>query len=178
MLSLYMRCSTEKSRCYRYTLDGQRMSRDAIVVHEMFNGGVEMLSLYMRCSTEESRCYLYTLDVQRMSRDVDNKIRLLAVLNKFFQPIPITAEEFLLQWRSLAAPPLKLQEVVRGVRPMSLGEMTSLLNSWRLIICLGLDIRILKKQNDDLKKRMEDERAATEAQKGADLLAWHKTLNG
>ncbi|GJY05123.1 hypothetical protein Tco_0371063 [Tanacetum coccineum] len=31
-------------------------SRDVIVVHEMFNGGVEMLSLYMRCSMEESRC--------------------------------------------------------------------------------------------------------------------------
>ncbi|GJY57916.1 AP-2 complex subunit alpha-1-like protein [Tanacetum coccineum] len=70
---------------------------------------------------------------------VDNKLRLPAVLNKFFQPIPITAEEFFPQWRSLAAPPLKLQEVVRGVRPMSLGEMASLLNSWRLIVCPGLD---------------------------------------
>ncbi|GJZ63155.1 hypothetical protein Tco_0619576 [Tanacetum coccineum] len=57
------------SRCYRYTLDVQRMSRDAIVVHEMFNGCVEMLSLYIRCSTEDSRCYRYTLDVQLMSRD-------------------------------------------------------------------------------------------------------------
>ncbi|GJY34342.1 hypothetical protein Tco_0418811 [Tanacetum coccineum] len=64
-----MRCSTDESRCYRYTLDVQRMSQDAIVVHEMFNGGVEMLSLYIRCSTDESRCYRYTLDVQRMSRD-------------------------------------------------------------------------------------------------------------
>ncbi|GJW78358.1 ribonuclease H-like domain-containing protein, partial [Tanacetum coccineum] len=56
-----------ESRCYGYTLDVHLMSRDAIVVHEMFNGG--MLSLHMRCSTEESRCYRYTLDVQRMSRD-------------------------------------------------------------------------------------------------------------
>ncbi|GJW67686.1 hypothetical protein Tco_0122110 [Tanacetum coccineum] len=55
----------EESRCYRYTLDVQRMRRDAIVVHEMFNGGFKMLS----CSMEESRCYRYTLDVQRMSRD-------------------------------------------------------------------------------------------------------------
>ncbi|GJT63990.1 hypothetical protein Tco_1015470 [Tanacetum coccineum] len=39
-----MRCSTEESICYRYTLDVQRMSRDAIVVYEMFNGGGEMLS--------------------------------------------------------------------------------------------------------------------------------------
>ncbi|GKA75899.1 hypothetical protein Tco_0782277 [Tanacetum coccineum] len=85
MLSLYMRCSKEESRCYRYTLDVQRMSRDAIavhdmdesrcyhytldvqrmnrytiVVHEMFNGGVEMLSLYMRCSTDESRWHRCT----------------------------------------------------------------------------------------------------------------------
>ncbi|GJY72060.1 hypothetical protein Tco_0475763 [Tanacetum coccineum] len=44
MLSFYMRCSTDESRC-----------RDAIVVHEMFKGGVEMLSFYMRCSTDESR---------------------------------------------------------------------------------------------------------------------------
>ncbi|GJW43668.1 hypothetical protein Tco_0072467 [Tanacetum coccineum] len=52
MLSLYIRCST--------TLDVQRMSRNAIVVHEMFNGGVEMISLYVRCSTDESRCYRCT----------------------------------------------------------------------------------------------------------------------
>ncbi|GKA27850.1 hypothetical protein Tco_0714018 [Tanacetum coccineum] len=70
-----MRCSTNESSYYRYTLDGQRMSQDAIVVREMFNGrvemlsGVEMLSLYMICSTDVSRCYCYTLDVQRMSRD-------------------------------------------------------------------------------------------------------------
>ncbi|GKE01386.1 hypothetical protein Tco_1389369, partial [Tanacetum coccineum] len=44
-------------------------SRDAIVVLEMFNGGVEMLSLYMRYLTEKSRCYRHTLDVQLMSRD-------------------------------------------------------------------------------------------------------------
>ncbi|GKC74696.1 hypothetical protein Tco_1120579, partial [Tanacetum coccineum] len=59
----------QESRCYGYTLDGQRRSRDAVVVYEMFNGGVEMISLYIRCSTDESRCYRHTLDVQRMSRD-------------------------------------------------------------------------------------------------------------
>ncbi|MFS8011658.1 putative clathrin/coatomer adaptor, adaptin-like, coatomer/calthrin adaptor appendage [Helianthus anomalus] len=70
---------------------------------------------------------------------VDNKLRIPAVLNKFFQPITLSAEEFFPQWRSLAAPPLKLQEVVRGVRPMSLGEMANLLNSLRLIVSPGLD---------------------------------------
>ncbi|KAI3722101.1 hypothetical protein L2E82_33128 [Cichorium intybus] len=70
---------------------------------------------------------------------VDNKLRLPAVINKFFQPIPVSAEEFFPQWRSLAGPPLKLQEVVRGVRAMSLGEMANLLNSLRLIVCPGLD---------------------------------------
>ncbi|XP_076887222.1 AP-2 complex subunit alpha-2-like [Bidens hawaiensis] len=70
---------------------------------------------------------------------VDYKLRLPAVLNKFFQPITLSAEEFFPQWKSLAAPPLKLQEVVRGVRPMSLGEMANLLNSLRLIVSPGLD---------------------------------------
>ncbi|GKB76846.1 putative reverse transcriptase domain-containing protein [Tanacetum coccineum] len=77
-LHLSMKNSRE-SRWYGYTLDGQWRSRDAVVVYEMFNRGVEMLSLYirfemlslyMRCSTEESRCYGYTLDGQRRSRDV------------------------------------------------------------------------------------------------------------
>ncbi|XP_024988723.1 AP-2 complex subunit alpha-1-like isoform X1 [Cynara cardunculus var. scolymus] len=70
---------------------------------------------------------------------VNNKLRLPAVLNKFFQPTPVSAEEFFPQWRLLAGPPLKLQEVVRGVRPMSLGEMANLLNSLRLVVCPGLD---------------------------------------
>ncbi|GJT30646.1 hypothetical protein Tco_0910921 [Tanacetum coccineum] len=71
-----MRCSPKKSRCYRSSLDVQRRSGDAIVVHEMFNRGVEMLSLgvemlslYIRCSTDRLRCYRYTLDVQQRSRD-------------------------------------------------------------------------------------------------------------
>ncbi|XWS71525.1 hypothetical protein CRYUN_Cryun03dG0145200 [Craigia yunnanensis] len=43
---------------------------------------------------------------------VNVKLRLHAVLNKFLQPIPVSAEEFFPQWRSLSGPPLKLQEVV------------------------------------------------------------------
>ncbi|KAK2986571.1 hypothetical protein RJ640_028559 [Escallonia rubra] len=70
---------------------------------------------------------------------VNVKLRLPAVLNKFLQPIPVSAEEFFPQWRSLSGPPLKLQEVVRGVRPMSLMEMASLFNSFRLMVCPGLD---------------------------------------
>ncbi|XP_030481678.2 AP-2 complex subunit alpha-1 isoform X1 [Cannabis sativa] len=67
------------------------------------------------------------------------KLRLPVVLNKFFQPIMVSAEEFFPQWRSLSGPPLKLQEVVRGVRPLSLQEMTNLFNSFRLMVCPGLD---------------------------------------
>ncbi|XP_058196820.1 AP-2 complex subunit alpha-1-like isoform X2 [Rhododendron vialii] len=70
---------------------------------------------------------------------VDVKLRLPAVLNKFFQAITVSAEEFFPQWRSLSGPPLKLQEVVRGVRPISLMEMANLFNSFRLIVCPGLD---------------------------------------
>ena len=40
------------------------------------------------------------------------KLRLPAVITKFLQPMSVSAEEFFRQWRSLAGPPLKLQEVV------------------------------------------------------------------
>ncbi|XP_075512991.1 AP-2 complex subunit alpha-1-like isoform X1 [Primulina tabacum] len=70
---------------------------------------------------------------------VNVKLRLPALLNKFLQPISLSAEEFFLQWRSLSGPPLKLQEVVRGVRPMPLAEMTNLFNSLRVMVCPGLD---------------------------------------
>ncbi|PRQ33271.1 putative adaptor protein complex AP-2, alpha subunit [Rosa chinensis] len=70
---------------------------------------------------------------------VNVKLRLPAVLNKFLQPIPVSAEEFFPQWRSLTGPPLKLQEVVRGVKPLPLAEMANLINSFRLMVCPGLD---------------------------------------
>ncbi|CAN0916610.1 AP-2 complex subunit alpha-2 [Linum grandiflorum] len=70
---------------------------------------------------------------------VNVKLRLPAVLNKFFQPITVSAEEFFPQWRSLSGPPLKLQEVVRGVRPLPLPEMANLFNSVRLTVSPGLD---------------------------------------
>ncbi|KAL4558564.1 hypothetical protein LXL04_036765 [Taraxacum kok-saghyz] len=70
---------------------------------------------------------------------VENKLRIPAVINKFFQPIPVSVDEFFPHWRLLAGPPLKLQEVVRGVREISIGEMANLLNSLRLIVCPGFD---------------------------------------
>ncbi|XP_051143023.1 AP-2 complex subunit alpha-1-like isoform X2 [Andrographis paniculata] len=70
---------------------------------------------------------------------VNVKLRLPAVLNKFLQPITVTGEEFFPQWRSLSGPPLKLQEVVRGVKPLPLVEMANLLNSLKLMVCPGLD---------------------------------------
>ncbi|KAI4382286.1 hypothetical protein MLD38_008267 [Melastoma candidum] len=70
---------------------------------------------------------------------VNIKLRLPAVLNKFLQPLSLSMEEFFSQWRSLSGPPLKLQEVVRGVRPLPLVEMANLFNSNRLMVCPGLD---------------------------------------
>ncbi|KAH6793588.1 Adaptor protein complex AP-2 [Perilla frutescens var. hirtella] len=70
---------------------------------------------------------------------VNVKLRLPAVLNKFLQPISVSPEEFFPQWRSLSGPPLKLQEVVRGVKPMLLAEMANLFNSLHLVVCPGLD---------------------------------------
>lgn len=70
---------------------------------------------------------------------VSVKLRLPAVLNKFLQHISLTAEEFFPQWRSLSGPPLKQQEVVRGVKPLSLPEMANLFNSFQLTVSPGLD---------------------------------------
>lgn len=70
---------------------------------------------------------------------VNAKLRLPAVLNKFLQPIALTPEEFFPQWKALAGPPLKLQEVVRGVKPMTLAEMANLLMSLHLAVTPGLD---------------------------------------
>lgn len=70
---------------------------------------------------------------------VNVKLRLPAVLNKFLQPISVSAEEFFPQWKSLSAPPLKLQEVVRGVRPLSIPEMANLFTNIHLAISPGLD---------------------------------------
>ncbi|GFZ12845.1 adaptor protein complex AP-2, alpha subunit [Actinidia rufa] len=76
----------------------------------------------------------------KFGTDVVNvKLRLPAVLNKFLQPISVSAEEFFPQWRSLSGPPLKLQDVVRGVRPMSLAEMANLFTIFPLTVSPGLD---------------------------------------
>ncbi|XP_061346355.1 AP-2 complex subunit alpha-1-like isoform X3 [Gastrolobium bilobum] len=70
---------------------------------------------------------------------VNARLRLPAVLNKFLQPIVVSAVEFFPQWRSLTGPPLKVQEVVRGVRPLQLLELANFFNSYSLTICPGLD---------------------------------------
>ncbi|KAJ0968600.1 hypothetical protein J5N97_025517 [Dioscorea zingiberensis] len=71
---------------------------------------------------------------------VDVKLRLPAVLNKFLQPISVSAEDFFPQWKSLSGPPLKLQEVVRGVKPMSIPEMANLFTNLQLAVTPGLDV--------------------------------------
>ena len=53
-----------------------------------------------------------TLNLILALLQVNVKLRLPAVLNKFLQPISVSAEEFFPQWRSISGPPLKLQEVV------------------------------------------------------------------
>ncbi|MED6206027.1 hypothetical protein PIB30_118965 [Stylosanthes scabra] len=70
---------------------------------------------------------------------VNFKLQLPAVLNKFLQPISLSAEDFFPQWRSLSGPPLKLQEVVRGVKPLPLLEMANLFDSYSLTVSPGLD---------------------------------------
>ncbi|AQL10000.1 AP-2 complex subunit alpha-2 [Zea mays] len=69
---------------------------------------------------------------------VDGKLRLPVVLNKFLQPITLTPEEFFLQWKALTVHLLKVQEVVKGVKPMPLSEMANLFMSLHLAVAPGL----------------------------------------
>lgn len=61
------------------------------------------------------------------------KLRIPAVLNKFLQPIPVSAEEFFPQWRSLSGPPLKLQEVVCMLNVVYLRLVNSILITYNSI---------------------------------------------
>ncbi|XP_020581608.1 AP-2 complex subunit alpha-1-like [Phalaenopsis equestris] len=71
---------------------------------------------------------------------VNVKLRLPVALNKFLQPISVSAEEFFPYWKSIPGPPMKLQEVVRGVKPLSLPELANLFASLHLGISQGLDL--------------------------------------
>ncbi|CAL4928646.1 unnamed protein product [Urochloa decumbens] len=70
---------------------------------------------------------------------VDAKLRLPVVLNKFLQPITLTPEEFFPQWKTLTVHSLKVQEVVKGVKPLPLPEMANLFMSLHLAVAPGLD---------------------------------------
>jgi AP-2 complex subunit alpha len=67
------------------------------------------------------------------------KLRLPTLMNKFLQPAPISASDFVAHWRALVGPPTKLQDVVRGVRPMPVSDMGDLFNSLHIGVAPGLD---------------------------------------
>ncbi|KAL6847616.1 hypothetical protein ACP4OV_022642 [Aristida adscensionis] len=70
---------------------------------------------------------------------VDIKLRLPIILNKFLQPITLSPEEFFPQWKALTVHSLKVQEVVKGVKPMPLAEMANLFMTLHLAVAPGLD---------------------------------------
>ncbi|CAM6024960.1 unnamed protein product [Sphagnum balticum] len=70
---------------------------------------------------------------------VNVKLRLPTLMNKFFQAAPVSASDFVAHWRAIAGPPTKLQEVVRGVRPMPVSDMGDLFNSLHIGVAPGLD---------------------------------------
>lgn len=70
---------------------------------------------------------------------VSVQLKLPTSLNKFLQVAPVSANEFVARWRALGGPPSKLQEVVRGVRPMPLAEMANLFIRLHIGVANGLD---------------------------------------
>eukprot|EP00249_Psilotum_nudum_P016111 c25662_g1_i1 orf=510-3545(-) len=73
------------------------------------------------------------------SSPVTVKLRLPVVITKFLQAAPISPNDFVVQWKALAGPPLKLQEVVRGVKPLPLSEMANLFLKLHIYVAAGLD---------------------------------------
>lgn len=70
---------------------------------------------------------------------VNVTVKLPTLLNKFLQVAPVSANEFVARWKALGGPPTKLQEVVRGVRPMPLAEMADLFIRLHIGVAPGLD---------------------------------------
>jgi AP-2 complex subunit alpha len=70
---------------------------------------------------------------------VNAKLRLPVVLHKFLQPITLSPEEFFPQWKAWTVQSLKVQEVVKGVKPLPLPDLANLLMSLHLAVTPGLD---------------------------------------
>lgn len=70
---------------------------------------------------------------------VNVNLRLPVILSKFLQGVPLSPADFVSQWRALTGPPLKLVEVVRGVKPLLILEMSGLFNSLHIAVASGLD---------------------------------------
>ncbi|KAI5065138.1 hypothetical protein GOP47_0019833 [Adiantum capillus-veneris] len=70
---------------------------------------------------------------------VNVNLRLPIILSKFLQGVPLSPADFVSQWRALTGPPLKLQEVVRGVKPLTILEMSGLFSSIHITVAPGLD---------------------------------------
>eukprot|EP00850_Spirogloea_muscicola_P012756 SM000084S23092 [mRNA] locus=s84:17407:23674:+ [translate_table: standard] len=73
------------------------------------------------------------------SRLVTVRLRLPVVMSKILQAAPLSGADFFARWKVLAGPPQKLQDVLRGVKPLLLPAMADLLNSLHIGVTAGLD---------------------------------------
>jgi len=91
------------------------------------------------CLAASREAAVFEFSYNTANSPVSFQLRLPAVLNKFLQVAPVSANEFVARWRALGGPPTKLQEVVRGVRAMPLSEMSELFISLHIGVAPGLD---------------------------------------
>ncbi|EFJ34224.1 hypothetical protein SELMODRAFT_230624 [Selaginella moellendorffii] len=71
---------------------------------------------------------------------VSFKLRLPVIMSKFLQGATLAPADYIARWKALMGPPNKLlQEVVRGVKPLPLQEMSDLLGSLHVAIAPGYD---------------------------------------
>ncbi|GBG79355.1 hypothetical protein CBR_g29503 [Chara braunii] len=67
------------------------------------------------------------------------KLRLPVVLGKFLVPQQLPMKEFLPRWNAATGPPLKLQEVLRNVKPLPMAAFEELLTSLKIGVIPGMD---------------------------------------
>ncbi|GAQ92348.1 adapitin protein [Klebsormidium nitens] len=67
------------------------------------------------------------------------QLHLPAVLSKFLQPVPVTADSFFAKWKQFLNPPNRIQEIVRNVKPIGLQGIAAAFIALKIGLAQGLD---------------------------------------
>eukprot|EP00271_Cylindrocystis_brebissonii_P023186 TRINITY_DN9462_c0_g1_i2.p1 TRINITY_DN9462_c0_g1~~TRINITY_DN9462_c0_g1_i2.p1 ORF type:complete len:1084 (+),score=251.00 TRINITY_DN9462_c0_g1_i2:248-3499(+) len=70
---------------------------------------------------------------------VSLRLGLPVIMAKFLQPAVLAAADFFSRWKAIVGPPLKLQQVLRHLKPLALPELTQYLGALHVGVAPNLD---------------------------------------